>query len=652
MKEESAARLGRFLLNAPIGICCLDTDLRYLYINTFLAKINGLPVEEHVGRLIGDVIPEVAEVIDPVLRRVMQTGEPLLDGTVDGKTAADPRTNRAYLHTFYPDRSEDGTVVGVWCIVRDITEGKRLQDALTKSERDYRDLFQHAPSAYFSIGVNGRINKANLRAAEMLGHSISDLIDRPIFDFYANTPAGKKKAREVFQRFLNGEIVHDEELEMKTADGKAVWISLTVRPVRDAEGKIIETRSMALDITERKQAERERKNVERQLLHTQKLETLGVLSGGFAHDFNNLLMGIMGRTDLALAKMSPHAPGRDEIEPIEALAQQGGELCNQLLAYAGRGKFVISALNLSGLVKESTRLLEASVSKSAALIYDLDPALPTIEGDTAQLRQIILNLIINASEAVGENEGVITVTTSTMHSDEVHSRRVHGGIDPPRGTLVYLEVSDNGCGMDEETQKRMFDPFYTTKFTGRGLGLAAVLGIVHGHKGVLEVESNPGHGTTVKVCFPSIARPAEVRPSTPKAHEALKAAGTVLLVDDEEMVRKVTKSMIESLGFHVLLCKDGLEAVEVFRDHANEISLVLLDLTMPKLSGRETFHEIRRIDGAVRVLLTSGYAEEEANRMFARDGLSGFIQKPYGLEALKSKLGQVLRDETGVKAKQ
>jgi signal transduction histidine kinase/ActR/RegA family two-component response regulator len=389
----------------------------------------------------------------------------------------------------------------------------------------------------------------------------------------------------------------------------------------------------------RRMAAEERQKLEAKVQQAQKLESLGVLAGGVAHDFNNLLTAILGHANLALMDLAPESPTRESLRAIEEASCRAAELCRQMLAYAGRNRFEAVPVNLSRLVQELTHLLYVSVSKKALLRSVLAEDLPAIEADPAQLRQVAMNLIINASEAIGDAEGVIAIFTGTMQCDEAYLRECHPTGSLAVGKYVYLEVIDTGCGMDPKTLARIFDPFYTTKFSGRGLGLASVLGIVRQHQGAIKVESAPGRGTTFRALFPASEKPA-VRPEPGGQPEPWRGAGTILLVDDEAPVRNVAAKMLERCGFAVLVASDGYEAVEQFRKHSAEIACVLLDLAMPRMDGEETYRELRRLRPDVRIVLASGYSGIDIQQRFTDGGLAGFIEKPYQLQ----KLGATLRE--------
>jgi PAS domain S-box-containing protein len=391
----------------------------------------------------------------------------------------------------------------------------------------------------------------------------------------------------------------------------------------------------------RRMAEEERQKFESKVQQAQKLESLGVLAGGIAHDFNNLLTAILGNANLALMDLAPESPSRESLRAIEEASCRAAELCRQMLAYAGRNRFVAEPVNLSRLVRELTHLLHVSLSKKALFRSVLAEDLPAIEGDPAQLRQVVMNLIINASEAIGEVEGVIAIFTGAMQCDDAYLRECHPADSLAGGQYVYFEVIDTGCGMNPPTLARIFDPFFTTKFSGRGLGLASVLGIVRQHKGAIKVESSPGHGTTFRVLFPASAR-AAVPTESDGPGEDWQGTGTILLVDDEAPVRTVAARMLERCGYQVLLAADGYEAVEQFRAHSTEIACVLLDLAMPRMDGEEAFRELRALRSDVRIVLASGYSAIDVQKRFAGGGLAGFIEKPYQLQKLGALLREVL----------
>ncbi len=382
---------------------------------------------------------------------------------------------------------------------------------------------------------------------------------------------------------------------------------------------------------------------DQRLLETQKLESLGVLAGGIAHDFNNIVMTILGNADLAERGLSPDSPARENLHEITQSAKRAANLCQQLLAYSGKGRFEKRTLDLNAVITEMEQMLKLSISKKAAIRFSLSPSIPLLEADLSQIQQVVMNLVINASEAITTANGVITVSTGSQQCDHAYLREMWSGEPLPEGLYDFIEVADNGCGMDDTLRARIFEPFFTTKVKGRGLGLAAVMGLVRGHRGAIKVYSEPGRGTTFKLLFPAAAVP-DYSGQRAEASGKWRGSGTVLLVDDDESVRKVGRRMLEALGFSVLLANDGREAVEVFRARQRDISCIILDLTMPVMDGGDAFRELQGIDPGVVVLLSSGYNEQETMEQFEGSGLAGFIQKPYHVPLLEEKLRKVLAE--------
>jgi PAS domain S-box-containing protein len=431
------------------------------------------------------------------------------------------------------------------------------------------------------------------------------------------------------------------EYRVRFPDGTERWHLATAQPQHDADGSTL-WHGFISDITGQKAADAALQALERKIQETQKLESLGVLAGGIAHDFNNILTGILGHASLAGLELPTGSPVQTHLETIRKSSLRAADLCKQMLAYSGKGRFLVKPVALNELIESITQLLQLSISKQAVLRFNLSPGLPAVEGDATQFRQILMNLVINASEAIGARSGVISVSTGLTRVDRDYLGGTILAPDLPPGTYVYLEVADNGTGMDAATQARIFDPFFTTKFTGRGLGLAAVLGIVRGHKGAIKVYSEAGKGTTLKILLPCAAAPAEPASPAVPARTGWHGAGTILVVDDEETVRSTAALMLNKLGFEVALAADGREAVEIFRATPARFTLVLMDLTMPHLDGKAAYAELRRLRADVCVVLMSGFNEEDALTQFTGKGLAGFLQKPFHVETLSTAVRHAL----------
>ena len=392
---------------------------------------------------------------------------------------------------------------------------------------------------------------------------------------------------------------------------------------------------------ERLRQEHERRTMAENLLHTQKLESLGVLAGGIAHDFNNLLASILGSADLALLELDPDHPATEPLETVVRTAQSAGGLCRQLLAYAGKGRFRVSHVDLARMVGDMEGILRTSAPRRVELEYELPPNLPAVRGDESQLGQIVLNLVTNAAEAIGEEGGHIWVRLGTRTCDAAEFTRcslVSAAIEP--GTFITLEVTDDGCGMDEATLDKIFDPFYTTKFTGRGLGLAALRGIVESHGGAICVRSQPGEGTTFHVLLPAAQQPADGPRST--GPDAWRGSGAALVVDDDPLVRRVATRLLDRLGFTPMSAADGVEALELARRHTGTLRVALVDLMMPHMDGIETFHGLRAIHPTIPVVLMSGYNQQTLVETHVHEGIASFLQKPFRAGELRESVREAI----------
>ncbi len=542
-------------------------------------------------------------------------------------------------------KDENGNPNSMLGIIEDITARKSAEEALRESEEKYRTLVETSPDAIALNDMSGNFLAANGQFCRFFGFKNLDEIrslevNSRSLVFEEDLPVLQQSMEPLMAKGFVSDVV----MRVYRKDGTVFPASFSVALSRNQAGEPLAILTVIRDITEIRNAENERKRLEAQVMASQKLESLGVLAGGIAHDFNNLLMVILGNADLALHELSPNSPVRSLLNEIDIVTHRAADLCHQMLAYSGKGNFVVKPMNLSEAVEEMGHMLAVAISKKAILSYNLSNRLSLIDGDGSQIRQIIMNLIINASEALGEAGGVISISTGLMKCDKKTLDEAVWRENLSEGDFVYLEVADSGCGMDPETLRNIFDPFFTTKFAGRGLGLAAVQGIVRGHRGIINVQSTPGKGTAFRVAFPfSTAKsPSEQAPSAGEV--AWTGSGGVLVVDDEEPVRETCRHLIEFLGFEVFVASDGSQAVEVFRKHHEKIRCVLLDLTMPHMDGEEAFREMVKIDPEVRVVLHSGYGEQEIRERFKDRGKLVFMPKPYTIDdlatALKTCIGE------------
>ena len=541
-------------------------------------------------------------------------------------------------------------------LLQELTERREVERALRESEERYRMILDSVSDAIFIHDPDtGAILQVNRRMCELYKCTPEQAIDLSVGDMSANVPPYTQAEAITRLRLAAMGVPQVFEWHARDLQKNLFWADVAMRRGNiGGQSRVIVT---VRDITSRKAEEEAQRRMATQMQHTQRLESLGVLAGAIAHDFNNLLTAVLGNVDMATADLTPTASGHAYLQEIDRAARQAADLCRQLLAYAGKGDFSIQKLDLGHLVQEMVYMLEVSISKKAVLRYNLAPDLPQVEADAAQMRQVILNLIVNASEAIGERSGYVSVTTGVTHCDNNYLADCLLGDTRKAGVYVYLEVADNGYGMDPLTLDRIFEPFFTTKLAGRGLGLAAVLGIVRVHNGVVRVTSEPGKGTTFKVLLPAlptaIAAAEEENAGKEEPPEeslpAWRGSGTVLVVDDEESVRTIARQMLERMGFRVVLAGDGSEAVQVFRDmetSGERITCVLLDLTMPHMDGEEAFRELRRLRKDVTVVLASGYSEQALADRFAGMGMSGFLQKPYRLASLQRKMADLLGNGT------
>ncbi|MDQ6990252.1 MAG: response regulator [Mariprofundaceae bacterium] len=387
------------------------------------------------------------------------------------------------------------------------------------------------------------------------------------------------------------------------------------------------------------------RKVQSRIEHGERLESLGVLAGGIAHDFNNILTAILGNAALAERNLLKKPQNMQQyLNNIVISSERAADLCKQMLAYSGKGKFVVKAINLSTMVEEITQLLEVSIAKGVIIEYHFGKHLPAVDTDVTQMQQVIMNLVINASDAIGDQSGIISIATGVIQADKAYLTRTSLDDQISEGSYVYLEVSDTGCGMDKATQEKLFEPFFTTKFTGHGLGMSAVLGIVHGHQGAIKIDSEKGKGSTFTVLLPVSKQQIESITEPTESTDLSGNLGTILIIDDEHLICETAAMILEHIGFETLTAKDGEDGIRVYREHQHNVAAVLLDMTMPRMDGKTCFTELQRINPDVKVVLSSGYSEQEATNQFTGQGLAGFIQKPYRPGDLQRKMQKILAE--------
>ncbi|MGD8451040.1 MAG: PAS domain S-box protein [Phycisphaerae bacterium] len=623
--EAEVRRLAAIVASSSDAIIAEDLTGRIVSWNAGAERLYGYAAAEILGQPVARLIPEsrlteAVELRTGAIRRAPS-------GQIETACCARDGAEIPVSATVSPIEDARGHVVGISSIMRDISGHKRAEQALRQQINELFAIFN---------GLEGAVYVADMETHEVLA------VNRYVVEHFGDS-AGQR-CYEMFQEGQTGEcpfctnalLVDDvgrpqppvvwEQWNPRTQR----WYQCVDRAIRWPDGRLVRM-EIALDITARKHAEEHQRKFLTRMQSARKLESLVELAGGIAHDFNNLLVGVLGNASMLLEDLPPKSPARELAQRIARAAQRAADLTRQMLAYSGKGRLDVTPVDLSELARDLEDLLRAVVSRRATFAGDFATAVPAVEIDTAQVRRVLVSLVTNAAEAMGERAGHVCAQTGVAESAVDDPPEAWFGGEPPRGRYVYFEVADDGCGMDAETRARIFDPFFTTKFKGRGLGLAAVLGIVRAHGGAIRVQSEPGAGTTIRIAFPvagTVAAPVEP-PAEMETTMAGDRAGTVLVVDDEETVRELAQTALERSGFHVMTADNGPEALELFRAHMDEIDVVLLDLTMPGLPGHDVCRELHRMRVALPVVISSGYSEEDARRQLSCCRPAAFIQKPY-----------------------
>ncbi|MGI8991344.1 MAG: hybrid sensor histidine kinase/response regulator [Bryobacteraceae bacterium] len=525
-------------------------------------------------------------------------------------------------------------------VLRDVTEQRKSEAQRRRLEKIVATMKQGFAIVSMDASLDRSMDEEKVLATnqsfdEMHGYARGELDGAPMASLYAGEPEERDATAAAISEAAERDGFWEGEALGARKDGSAFISQVRVNLHVEDDERMLSM--LQMDVTEQKRREEQGQRIQQKLLHTQKLESLGVLAGGVAHDFNNLLTGILGNASLAYDVLPADSPLRSNLRDVVSASERAADLTRQLLAYSGKGRFVVEPIDVSGLTVEISKLVRMSMPKTVRLTVNAASDLPFVEGDAGQLQQIVMNLAINGAEAIGELPGEVHVSTGVLQLEEADIKGAFSADGITAGKFVFFEVQDTGCGMDEATRAQIFDPFFTTKFTGRGLGLAAALGIVRGHKGAIKVYSDVGRGSTFKVYLP--VWEGERAPAQPGAPDRdLTGSGMILIVDDEDVVRRTTQNTLRHFGYEVVLAENGMEAIDIFHKSPDRISLILLDMTMPVMSGEETLRQIRKIRPEVPVILTSGFNEAEAIRRFAGKGLAGFIQKPFTSAKLAEKV--------------
>ncbi len=531
---------------------------------------------------------------------------------------------------------QNGNISGAVVTFSDITERKRAEESIKESEDKYRLLYEsnQMPIAIFGTETL-KFLSVNNAFVDKYGYTREEFLTMTILDIRPESE--KERVKQSIKIFDKG-LVNLGEYLHKKKNGEIIHVEI-IRNDLVFEGKNAKL-VFANDITERK-------NTEQALRQAQKLESIGTLAGGIAHDFNNLMNAVLGQSALALKKLPKESPVVDHITKAIKASERVADLTKQLLAYSGRGKFVIDEIDLNKLVKENIAMLEVSIPKTTQLQFDLGSPSPHIIGDIGQIQQVIMNLIINAGEAMGSNPGYITVrTNSIVLSENISEYSKYTATSIAAVNYAMLQIKDNGCGISAETLISIFDPFFTTKFTGRGLGLAAVLGIIKGHKGGLRIESEVGKGTMFEIVWPLI-EPSKISKITEMTTTTINGEGnTILIIDDEASVIELLEDVLTEVNFKVISALDPLKGIELYRNQQQNISMVILDYSMPHMDGKVAFDKLLQINNKVKVVLCSGYTEEETLSVFGIDRPTAYFQKPYDTGTLVKRVAQIVSNKS------
>jgi two-component system cell cycle sensor histidine kinase/response regulator CckA len=545
-------------------------------------------------------------------------------------------------------RDDAGSLVGLAKIVKDDTDLKQSEELLQYQLNLADAIASNAAEALFLVDSEGRTTFANPTAEAMFGWTSDELVGQFLHQKLHFGPEGiptllgDSPTEHVIR---TEETVREEEGLFSHKDGHSVPISCSIAPIR-GDGNIAGAVLVVRDLTEQRRTEAAERENEQALQQSQKLESIGVLAGGIAHDFNNLLTGIMGNAGLARRAI---AAGRSEqaaalLRDVLAASERAADLTRQLLAYAGKGRFVIQPVDLCRLVTEVSTLIRASISKKITLVMDVPDDCILVDADRAQLQQLVMNLVINGGEAIGDQPGTLTVRIRTEHFTERREHPRTQGFPISTGDYLRVDVTDTGAGMDEETRSRIFEPFFTTKFLGRGLGLSAALGIVRGHRGAIGVRSEEGKGTTFTILLPvprEVRRAERISGHTSIDYES-NGGGTILVADDDEGVRSLVASVLEEAGYTVELASDGGDVVKRLLELGDRVRLVILDLTMPMLGGGEAATELRRIRPDIPIIAMSGYGDIELMEHFGQAGVDDFLPKPFSPDQLAARVRDAL----------
>ena len=619
--------------NVPASIAYWDRELRCRFANRVARDMLGVTAADG-GELHTLLSAPQAGSAAAALRAAL--GGARQD--YERETVAPDGSRQVFQVALVP-HAVDAEVRGVIAVGMDVTERHRANAELARRERQFRSMIEGAPLAVLAADAAGLITLANDGAARMFGYPPGSLVGMSI---EALVPEASRAAHPALRAGYLATMTprrmgHGREVFGRRADGSTFPIEVALSTSETADG--VQVLAHIADITERLRMQHERAEVARKLTTAQHLESLGVLAGGIAHDFNNLLTGVLGSASLLLETVDTR--DLSLVMGIRSAAERAAELCQQLLAYAGRGTTLVARLDLSQLVRETSQLIAATVNKRAVIRLALASGVASVNADAVQLRQVVMNLVINAGEAIGAADGEITITTGVVELGAAELAQAALAEDAEPGRFAFVEVADTGAGIELADRDRIFDPFFTTKFTGRGLGLAAVRGILRTHRGVLELDTSPGGGSRFRVCLPALAPLPQVAAERGAAH-GWRGQGRCLVIDDEPAVRGLCQAALERLGFSVDLASDGDVGLAQFEEDPMAYALVLVDLSMPRLGGVETYVAMRRLRLDVPVVLMSGNPSGDLHDDLGASGRYVFVGKPFDLARLSAAIRKVL----------
>lgn len=640
--EALAARGAEILRSSMDGFFAVDGSCRFIEVNDAFCGMVGYSREELLRMRITDL--EVVAARDETAQAHTRTG---LHHFPSAHRHKDGHVVHLEISVNVLHGDEGKILVG---FARDVTERDRAEAALLRLTSVQKLILQSAADGVVGIDADGRVTLANPAAARMLGCAAGTLLGRSAHELLRGENGdasegphdGECPVCDVLRR---GRSVVQARAPLRRRDGASFPAEYSLSAMHEG-ARVVGAVLVFRDMTERERAERERRALEAKIEAGQRLESLGLLAGGIAHDFNNMLVGILGNASLALAELRDPERLGDRLRRIVAVCERAGKVIRQILAYAGQGACDAQPLDLSTLIDEMSEFLRAAVPRGITLHRRLRADVPRIEADPGQLQQVLTNLVANSVEAIGESVGDITIETDACELSAAEAARGFPGQGLAAGTYARLTVRDTGCGMTPETLERLFEPFFSRKGAGRGLGLAAMHGIVRAHRGGVRVESAPGRGSTFTLLFPVCPSPRAAAlltaPPPSPAHSFLRGA-TVLVIDDDPDVRDVVEDMLSARGLCVLVAEDGPRGVELFARHADEIDVVLLDMTMPRMSGAEVFAELRALRPEARIIVSSGYSETSVPLRFGAQRPEAFVHKPFTIDALVARIGEALR---------